>query len=573
MTLPAITPSATPQRAPDPATRLAPRAPAAPVSFLHITPTRALAGKKPGDDEHALQLAQAATVEEAVLTEAASASAVVAVEVCPVTEPGVPDACGPAGAADAHPAAGGPVWLLGLLGLGAGGGGGGGSASPPGPTAIYIKPDPTAPGVVPGPTNINAPLSVVHPIDTSNDNGATLADFESDQASAVFRVVTVVDAATGATLPGRAAEGVGVYNPASYPGTDPATNPWFYLDKSTGILSLTAAGANAQCIGQSNTITVVAEANGLVSQPGQVTFTLGAPTSGQSFTLTASALTGLVIEDAATAYDVLKVNQGNADFTQMQVLAHKPGELAEVNSLYIQVGNNFAQVVHHFNDAGGAGPTGLDYISFTGEGNYYSYDFGTASDLSYFHVAPGESTEAVPTVTGTNCNDVLYGGTVAGYTETFAGGAGNDLIFAGPLFSGFPGNWTTITVGIGDTLNGGDGNDLLVGAPGNDTLDGGTGNDVLIGGYGLDTLSGGAGADVFVFNAPLDAGNADTITDFTVGEDKIYLDQSVFGADALTSNLLSYEQATGALTYDGTLFATLDNQPTLALTSVNFIVA
>jgi hypothetical protein len=47
----------------------------------------------------------------------------------------------------------------------------------------------------------------------------------------------------------------------------------------------------------------------------------------------------------------------------------------------------------------------------------------------------------------------------------------------------------------------------------------------------------------------------------------------VFGADALTSNLLSYEQATGALTYDGTLFATLDNQPTLALTSVNFIVA
>jgi Ca2+-binding RTX toxin-like protein len=149
----------------------------------------------------------------------------------------------------------------------------------------------------------------------------------------------------------------------------------------------------------------------------------------------------------------------------------------------------------------------------------------------------------------------LYGSTEAAYSETFNGGAGNDLIFAGPLFSGSPGNWVPMSKGVGDTL------------------DGGTGNDVLIGGYGLDTLTGGAGADVFVFNAPLVTGNADTITDFTVGEDKIYLDKAVFGADALTSNLLAYNEATGALTYDGTLFATLDNHPTLALTSVNFIVA
>lgn len=570
MTLPAITPSATPQRAPDPATRLAPRAPAAPVSILHITPTRALAGKKPGDDEHALQLAQAATVEEVVLTEAASASAVVAVEVCPVAEPGVPDACGPAGAADAHPAAGGPVWLLGLLALAGGGGGGGGGATQPAPTSIYIKPELTAPGVVPGPVNINVPLAVVHPIDTSNDNGATLADFDSDQANAVFRVVSVVDAASGATLAGRAAEGVGVYNPASYPGTDPATHPWFYLDKSTGILSLTAAGANAQCIGQSYTITVVAEANGLVSPPGQVTFTLGAPTSGTSYTLTASALTGLVIEDAATAYDVLKVNQGNADFTEMQVLAEQHGILGESNSLYVKVGNNFAQAVDHFN---ATNTQAVEYLSFTNEGNYYGYDFGTDVGLSYYKVGLIESTPDAATVSGSSCNDLLYGSTEAAYPETFNGGAGNDLIFGGPLFTGSPGNWVPMSKGVGDTLDGGAGNDLLVGAPGNDTLDGGTGNDVLIGGYGLDSLSGGAGADVFVFNAPLVAGNADTITDFTVGEDKIYLDQSVFGAGALTSNLLSYEQATGALTYDGTLFATLDNQPTLALTSVNFIVA
>lgn len=569
MTQPATKPSATPLRAPDPATRLAQGAPAAPAQPAPALRTPALSTKKPEENDQALLLAQAPTVEEEALAEAASGASVAAVEVCPVTEPGVADPCGPAGAADAHPAAGGPVWLLGLLALGAGGGGGGASAAAaaPGPTELSTKPEPTVPGLVTDPTDLNTPLSKLHPIDTTGDNGKQLADFDSNQANAVFRVVKVADAATGATINGLAAQGDGAYNPATYPGTDPATNPWFYLDQSTGIVSLTAAGANAQCIGQSYTITVVADANGLTSQPVEMTFTLGAPTSGESYVLTASGLTGLVIADAATQYDVLLVNQGDADFTQMQVLAEQHGLLGESNSLYVQVGNNFAQAVDHFNPAD---TQALEYLSFTDEGNYYGYDFGTDAGLSYYKVGLIESTSEAPTVLGSDCNDLLYGSTGAAYSETFDGGAGNDLIFSGPLFSGFPGNWTTITVGIGDTLNGGDGNDLLVGAPGNDTLDGGTGNDVLIGGYGVDTLTGGEGADVFVFNAPLVAGNADTITDFTVG-DKIYLDETVFGSDALSH--LSY--VAGALSYDSTLIATLSGAPALDLTnsSNQFIVA
>jgi Ca2+-binding RTX toxin-like protein len=431
------------------------------------------------------------------------------------------------------------------------------------------------PGVTPpadpGTAGINAPAEVFHPIDTLDDSGTVVADFDSNKPNAVFRITQVVDNATGLAVTGKYAAGSGDFASSGVVGADPATDPWFYLDTSSGKVYLTAAGAAAQCIGTSYTLTVQAVADGVPGETGTVTFKLAAPTTGEGDDLYADLLTGLTITDAASGYDVLQVHQGSANFTQMQVLAHKPGELAEDNSLYIQVGNNFAQVVHHFDDDGGAGPTGLDYISFTGEGNYYSYDFGTASDLSYYHVAPGESTEAVPTVTGTNCNDVLYGGTVAGYTETFNGGAGNDLIFGGPLFSGAPGDWDPVTNGVGDVLNGDAGNDLLVGAAGDDILNGGDGNDVLIGGRGHDTLTGGAGADVFVFNAPIDAAHADTIDDFIAGVDKIYLDSTVFGSGALTH--LSYVEATGVLSYDTTLLATFTTKPTLALDSTNFIVA
>ena len=64
------------------------------------------------------------------------------------------------------------------------------------------------------------------------------------------------------------------------------------------------------------------------------------------------------------------------------------------------------------------------------------------------------------------------------------------------------------------------GGDILQGHNGDDTIDGGAGDDILRDGLGRDTLTGGTGADVFVLSAD---GESDTITDFTVGEDKIDL--------------------------------------------------
>ncbi len=79
-----------------------------------------------------------------------------------------------------------------------------------------------------------------------------------------------------------------------------------------------------------------------------------------------------------------------------------------------------------------------------------------------------------------------------------------------------------------NTLTGNTGANTLTGLGGSDTLSGGAGADMLLGGDGLDILTGGGEADHFRFETKL-AGNADTITDFVHGVDKIGLAAAAFG--------------------------------------------
>jgi Ca2+-binding RTX toxin-like protein len=144
----------------------------------------------------------------------------------------------------------------------------------------------------------------------------------------------------------------------------------------------------------------------------------------------------------------------------------------------------------------------------------------------------------------------------------------------------------------GDSLNGAGGNDVLNGLAGGDTLVGGAGNDRLIGGEGNDKLTGSGGADRFAFTS-YGAANADTITDFVDGTDKIMLDDSVFtslvptttgglraanfhvGAGAADANdYIIYDPGTGKLYYDPDgkggeakqLIATLTGSPDVGYT-------
>lgn len=143
-----------------------------------------------------------------------------------------------------------------------------------------------------------------------------------------------------------------------------------------------------------------------------------------------------------------------------------------------------------------------------------------------------------------------------------AGTAKNDTVIGD--------NKINILSGLGgsDTLWGRGGTDLLDGDKGNDALYGEKGNDILAGGRGSDILSGGAGKDAFVFDSPMRAGEIDTITDFNVRLDTIWLRKSVFKGVAKVDAFLKkgafwageaahdandriiYNPETGALLYD-----------------------
>ena len=112
------------------------------------------------------------------------------------------------------------------------------------------------------------------------------------------------------------------------------------------------------------------------------------------------------------------------------------------------------------------------------------------------------------------------------------------------------------------------GGDLLDSGSGYDTMYGGAGDDTIDGRGGKDVLTGGAGADTFVFSNAAAAGNADTITDFSVSEgDKFNLTQTVFnainhmgqwnasefaqfGSVTTADQHIVYQQSTGKVFYD-----------------------
>ncbi|WP_339375400.1 calcium-binding protein [Chroogloeocystis siderophila] len=102
------------------------------------------------------------------------------------------------------------------------------------------------------------------------------------------------------------------------------------------------------------------------------------------------------------------------------------------------------------------------------------------------------------------------------------------------------------------------GNDFLNGYSGNDYLNGGDGSDRLEGGESNDTLVGGLGADTFVFKNIFEG--VDTIQDFNYLEgDKIEVSASGFGITQGSNQYdnFFFSSSTGALSYNGTQFASL----------------
>lgn len=174
-----------------------------------------------------------------------------------------------------------------------------------------------------------------------------------------------------------------------------------------------------------------------------------------------------------------------------------------------------------------------------------SYDFTVVGNDKLYGGAGGDTLIGGPgsdVMSGGSGNDwyALQGGGVDKIIELARGGKDTvqtsdtfytlgknleNLVF-GALLDEFRKN----VHGIGNAAG-----NFITGSLGDDTLDGLDGNDSLCGSGGGDRLTGGAGADAFAFgfgntqNGILSIGaKADTIVDFSAGEDRFLLDSFSF---------------------------------------------
>src|SRR5687768_7248900 len=155
-------------------------------------------------------------------------------------------------------------------------------------------------------------------------------------------------------------------------------------------------------------------------------------------------------------------------------------------------------------------------------------------------------TSGADTLTDTSGNDTING--LAGNDDINGGHGGNDVVnggdgrdalqfmtatggvvadfVAGTVTGG--GSGTTSFTSI-EKLVTGDFNDRITGNASAQNLAARAGDDTLAGGGGIDTLWGGSGNDTFIFRE-MGTANADSIGDWTSGQDTLLLDAAVMTA-------------------------------------------
>jgi Ca2+-binding RTX toxin-like protein len=263
------------------------------------------------------------------------------------------------------------------------------------------------------------------------------------------------------------------------------------------------------------------------------------------------------------------------------------------------------------------GVDGVDTADYTGSSGAVQVSLGAGTATG--GDAQGDTYYSIENFIGSSLDDVLVGDLGV---NALSGGSGADVLIGGGGADALNGglgvdtaNYSSsptrvrvnLTTGValdadaqGDTfvaienLGGTAFNDVLTGSAGANAISGAGGNDQLNGGAGADSLMGDAGADAFAFTTTLGAANVDTILDFSVADDIIWIDNAVFtglingvlaagafkiGAAATDADdRIIYDNATGALYFDAdgngagaaVQFAALASG--LAMTNADFLV-
>lgn len=207
---------------------------------------------------------------------------------------------------------------------------------------------------------------------------------------------------------------------------------------------------------------------------------------------------------------------------------------------------------------------------------------GTAGDDEITTAATGSTT-----VDAKAGNDIIN----AYAADSIDGGAGDDWITAyadSATINGGAGD-DGITAYANATIDGGDGNDTInvyaggsiKGGAGNDTIDASAATDdvTIEGGAGNDAISLGAGKDTVVFSSKSSA-DANTITNFTVANDKLSFDKTAFNgfnsaADTITdvsSSATAVDTANNTAIFRGTFDNLKANLKAAAQTDNNKVV-
>ena len=191
-----------------------------------------------------------------------------------------------------------------------------------------------------------------------------------------------------------------------------------------------------------------------------------------------------------------------------------------------------------------SGGLGADFLTDSGTGDD-TLSGGDGDDYLYNGLG-------VDKLSGDAGNDFFYLGDGDFAADNVNGGAGTDKISFSTSYNSVVIDLATQSKNdggaIGDrftsieSIEGSYSDDMILGdatantlegAGADDTLDGRGGNDRIDGGFGSDIMTGGDGADTFVLRADLNYGGsiwqADEVTDFKRGTDKLEISKYVFG--------------------------------------------
>jgi Ca2+-binding RTX toxin-like protein len=201
-----------------------------------------------------------------------------------------------------------------------------------------------------------------------------------------------------------------------------------------------------------------------------------------------------------------------------------------------------------------SGLGGNDTLRGLGGGDAYKFGVGSGNDLIL--EAGTDSGIDVVHLSALAVSDVTFGR--SGSDLLIKINSSNEELMVEGQFDGHPRieqvHFADGTVWEGSQIT--DAAAGIHGTTGNDTISGTVWNDTISGGAGNDTLSGGAGDDLFVFRTGF---GQDSISDFSVGHDKLEFGDGLFSDAAAAFAAASAQGSDTIITIDASTTVLLQN--------------